>query len=294
MRFARRNGSLSAVIPPLLSLFASAYAGAQSLPPSVCLDPIVRTGEVLSASSNGLIRIKERNRSCDSTFYRVQIDPRNVTGPMSNISVGGMGARFTDIKPGMTCTVLLRNRGNALVQNLNCMRPRPAPSPAPSPAPAPSANPPANTPAPATAPTPVPAPAGSLRWLPGPLVPANAVIGGQEPGRQLPVCRAAYQNGVHPGKVVEGKCNIGWGGGEIAIAAFEVLTNTGINIGWIAGPAVPGNAVIGGQEPGRQLPVCRTAFTNGIHPGKVVEGRCNIGYGGQEVALPSYEILVTR
>lgn len=151
------------------------------------------------------------------------------------------------------------------------------------------------TPPPSTPATPAPpAQGGALRWVAGPGVPGNAVIGGQEPGRQLPVCRGAYQNGVHPGKVVAGRCNIGWGGREITLTSFEVLTNAGANIGWVGGPGVPGNAVIGGQEPGRQLPVCRTAYANGVHPGKVVAGRCNIGYGGREVAQPGFEVMVTR
>ena len=56
-------------------------------------------------------------------------------------------------------------------------------------------------------------------------LPADAFIGGSENNgsRKLAVCRAAYQGGTHPGKVVAGKCNIGWGGKEIVLNAFEVL-----------------------------------------------------------------------
>ena len=49
------------------------------------------------------------------------------------------------------------------------------------------------------------------------------VIGGQEPGRSLPICRGSHGGGVHPGKVVAGTLNIGWGGKEITLTSMEVL-----------------------------------------------------------------------
>ena len=81
------------------------------------------------------------------------------------------------------------------------------------------------TPSPSTLPSAqVPMVGGPLSWVASTgTVPANAVIGGQEPGRTLPICRGAYEGGLHPGKVVAGKCNIGWGGMEITLQAFEVL-----------------------------------------------------------------------
>lgn len=141
-----------------------------------------------------------------------------------------------------------------------------------------------------------PAVAQDLRWVPatGGAVPANAIIGGQEPGRTLPICRGAYNNGVHPGKVVAGKCNIGWGGREIELRQFEVLTGNAASIRWQAAPggALPPGTFAGGQEPGRLLYVCRAAYRSGIHPGKVVAGRCNIGWGGKEIVLGGYEVMV--
>ena len=71
---------------------------------------------------------------------------------------------------------------------------------------------------------------GNVKWEAvvasmGGWLPPDAVIGGSEynGSRKLAVCRAAYQGGTHPGKVVAGKCNIGWGGKEIVLNAFEVL-----------------------------------------------------------------------
>jgi hypothetical protein len=297
------------VIPVLTILLLLVSRVALADTPQQCFSRYLHAGEIIQMNSNGMFRLKETNYpGCATTFYRASTSGHE---PMTIISINGMGAQISDIKPGMRCSVILRKTAygyGSLAQTLNCNRlsPPPAPTPStPAPAPAPTPTPTPNAGAPGAGqspppaptygpPTPAPTSGNLLRWVRGPNVPVNSVIGGQEPGRQLPVCRAAYQTGVHPGKVIEGKCYIGWGGSEIALAGFEILTSDGVNLGWIAGPAVPGNAVIGGQEPGRQLAVCRTAYSSGVHPGKVIEGRCFIGYGGQEVALPSFEVLVTR
>jgi hypothetical protein len=141
--------------------------------------------------------------------------------------------------------------------------------------------------------TPSASPGAGLAWVRGNggAIPVNAVIGGQEPGRNLPVCHGSYQNGVHPGKVVAGKCNIGWGGHEIQLTNFEILTNNSAKLRWVNGPSAAG-MVIGGQEPGRSLPICRGSYQNGVHPGKVVAGKCNIGWGGKEITLQTFEVLV--
>jgi hypothetical protein len=136
-----------------------------------------------------------------------------------------------------------------------------------------------------------------LNWVPGAngQVPQNAVSGGQERGRQLFVCRARYQGGVHPGKIVGRNCNIGYGGREITVPRYEVLTSTRPNrISWqaAANGQIPPGAVVGGQEPGRQLYICRAPYQGGVHPGKLVGRNCNIGWGGNEVTLPRYEVMV--
>jgi hypothetical protein len=136
----------------------------------------------------------------------------------------------------------------------------------------------------------------ALQWVPAAngQVPPGAVIGGAEPGRQLPVCRAPFQNGIHPGKLVARNCNIGWGGKEITIGKYEVLVAPPAEIRWLpaANGQVPPGAVIGGKEPGRQLPVCRAPYQNGMHPGKLVAKNCNIGWGGKEITLNRYEVMV--
>ncbi len=200
-------------------------------------------------------------------------------------------------------------------------------------------------------------------------LPENAVIGGNEHGTDLPVCRALYKEAWHSGKVVGNNCNIGWGGDEIVISEFEVLVNQGaVRIEWvplngqipanvveagvqegkrilvgqadraednsvhpgkiigvpgeficnygyggaeivertnyrilIATPVIewtaydgslPENVVSGGKENGTSLAVCRGSYKGTAHPGKVVGGKCNIGYGGKEIELTAFEILV--
>jgi hypothetical protein len=58
--------------------------------------------------------------------------------------------------------------------------------------------------------------------------------------------------------------------------------------------AVPPGAVVGGHEPGRdRLYVCRAKYNGEIHPGKLVANCCNIGWWGQEISIPDYEVLVS-
>jgi hypothetical protein len=138
--------------------------------------------------------------------------------------------------------------------------------------------------------------ANGLAWVPNtdPASRQNVILGGQEPGRTLPICRAAYRNGLHPGKIVAGRCNFGWGGKEIPSLKFDVLTGSPA-IRWIAarnGAPLPAGAFIGGSEPARLLPVCRASYQKGVHPGKVVAGNCNIGWGGKEIVLAAYEVMV--
>jgi len=63
-------------------------------------------------------------------------------------------------------------------------------------------------------------------------------------------------------------------------------------LSWVAGPAIPPNAVIGGQGQGRDLQICRAKAPDGVHPGKVWAGTCRIGWGGREVPLNDFEVLV--
>jgi hypothetical protein len=65
----------------------------------------------------------------------------------------------------------------------------------------------------------------NLTWVKtsGGKVPANVVLGARVGNNALGICRAFHKNGQHPGKIFRGKCNIGWGGKEIAVPKFEAL-----------------------------------------------------------------------
>lgn len=71
----------------------------------------------------------------------------------------------------------------------------------------------------------------------------------------------------------------------------------GIQAEWIkaSGGQVPEKAYKGGKEAsGEKLYIARAEKDGGLHPGKVRDafGGCNIGYGGAEIMIPDYEVLV--
>jgi hypothetical protein len=73
-----------------------------------------------------------------------------------------------------------------------------------------------------------------------------------------------------------------------------VLTGNASAVHWVGASngAIPAGAVAGGSEPGRTLYICRARYNNGLHPGKVVAQNCNIGWGGKEILVRSYEVMV--
>lgn len=124
--------------------------------------------------------------------------------------------------------------------------------------------------------------------------PSYMVVGGSQPQspHTLFVCRGEYQGGIHPGKLVAGRCNIGYGGREIRLSRYEVLIDQG-QLGWAASNGfIPSNAIPVGKERRRILYSCQAEYQGGMHPGKVVGNACNIGWGGREVALAHYNVLV--
>lgn len=137
-----------------------------------------------------------------------------------------------------------------------------------------------------------------MKWVrakEGRPLPTNMVIGGQQsnPNFTLFVCRANYNGGLHPGKLIAGRCNIGWGGNEISLSHYEVLVAKR-PMAWIAAANgyVPPKAVIGGYQQNQQLAVCQAQYNGGTHPGKVVANMCNFGWGGREITIPYYNVLV--
>lgn len=122
-----------------------------------------------------------------------------------------------------------------------------------------------------------------------------AVVGGQEGDLILFICQAFYHGGVHPGKVVAGRCNITYAGMEIPRNNFRVLVGEGLDWRTPKPGRIPRNAVQGGFENGQPLYICHAQYRfHGVHPGKVVDGACNIGYGGREIRLEQYQVLVNQ
>ena len=109
-----------------------------------------------------------------------------------------------------------------------------------------------------------------LRWVKG----ANAglVFAGKESnGSRLALCRASYNGGVFPGKVVSNACNIAFNGAEIAVSDYESAVGT---LGWQSaanGQSTP-NAVIAGKNISK--------FQWSSLPGAAVD----VGAGGDGVA----------
>ncbi|MCI5227552.1 MAG: DUF3421 domain-containing protein [Candidatus Electrothrix sp. AX2] len=133
-------------------------------------------------------------------------------------------------------------------------------------------------------------------WVPasnGEVPPGTLVSGHEANGEKLYECRAKYNGGVHPGKVrAEFKaCNIGWGGKEISIPQYEtyVIWQEDSN------GNVPSSAVVGGHESdGTKLYICKGNYKGGVHSGKVRSAfkGCNIGWGGLEVKVNPYQVLI--
>jgi hypothetical protein len=68
-------------------------------------------------------------------------------------------------------------------------------------------------------------------------------------------------------------------------------------IDMVRGQPLPPGAVLGGNQsmPPYNLFVCRGEYQDGVHPGKIVaSGFCNISYDGDEVSLPTYQVLVSN
>lgn len=139
-----------------------------------------------------------------------------------------------------------------------------------------------------------------VRMSRGQSIPNNAISGGTElggdnSGTTLYVCRAAYNGSVHPGKLLNGSCSIGFGGKEIVLTTFEVATGSG---NWGKARAGYSGALVGGRETGRTLYVCRANFREssgsginyGQYPGKIVEGKCNFAFGTKELSSSDFDV----
>ena len=147
---------------------------------------------------------------------------------------------------------------------------------------------------------------GPYAWVDGPeylkndAALANGVFAGQEGTIKMYVCRSKGSDGTHLGKFFNQQCNIGWGGREYAVTSgYELLVNTQPTNAkyfpqkWVVPNSHEGNqyGFYGGAAGGQNMRPCRASYMGGTHAGKEWAWRCNIGYGGQEVVIPTYEVL---
>lgn len=144
-------------------------------------------------------------------------------------------------------------------------------------------------------------------------IPGNALVGGSDydahvgtvEHQPMFVCRTATHGGLHPGKLLNNNCNVSWGGGGTEYHDFEVATLSGGPGHWAPfDPAQTAQMLIGGHEAsGATLYVCHANFIHkettigplfpsdhdsGIHPGKLVNGKCDVEWGSRELALDQY------
>lgn len=134
-----------------------------------------------------------------------------------------------------------------------------------------------------------------VRMHTGDRLPHHAVASGTQPNppATLFVCRANYRGGVHPGKLFDGRCNISWGGSEVTLSQYEVLVSRK-SLSWVSASfgAIPPRAIQGGYQHDGPLYICQASYNGGIHSGKVVGQNCNFGWGGKEISVPYYKVLV--
>lgn len=96
------------------------------------------------------------------------------------------------------------------------------------------------------------------------------------------------EGGLHIGKLrgAFGGVNVGWGGQEMMVPEYEVLTH--FHGKWVkaSGGDVPANAIVGGHEAdGSPLYIGQVKYMGGKHIGKVSLGLggCNFSWGGKEL-----------
>lgn len=133
-------------------------------------------------------------------------------------------------------------------------------------------------------------------------VPSGSFISGHESdGEALYACRSNYRGGLHPGKVRSefGACNISWGGREIPRSGYETyVPSHEATLLWqeARDGEVPSSAMVAGHEVdgSKLLYICRGDFEGGVHSGKIGSDyrACNIGWGGLEVKVNPYEVLI--
>lgn len=133
-------------------------------------------------------------------------------------------------------------------------------------------------------------------WLPaGPDVLAGTQFG-TSAGKALYACRFQVNaNEKQSGKAWNNTCYVGLGGREISrsLALSEVLVVDGGQWVRVSDGKVPDGTVLVGNLRSGPLHVCRAKVGNGeMHPGKLWNNTCYVGWMGRELAVKEYEVLL--
>lgn len=109
-------------------------------------------------------------------------------------------------------------------------------------------------------------------------------------GQQVVLLNIGEFREVWIGKVAGDRITGKIEGGNVT---FEIQVKRAQPLQWVAyNGTMPANAVSGGFENGSDLIVCRAFYDGANHPGKVVGTSCNIGWGGNEIVSPKFEVLI--
>ncbi|XP_058065357.1 uncharacterized protein LOC131215006 [Anopheles bellator] len=129
-------------------------------------------------------------------------------------------------------------------------------------------------------------------------IPQKAIIAGHDSdGSPLYVGRAIHEGDQLPGKVAANRhmAYVSYGGREYRKSAFDVLVNG--NVSWVRSGfgEVPRNAILGGRTwNGEPLYIGRANYRGSLAPGKIFQRHRTlyISYGGREISIRDYEVLV--
>lgn len=140
-----------------------------------------------------------------------------------------------------------------------------------------------------------------VQWTPttsrAPL-PRNAILGGRDTdGAQIYVGRAFHEGDMIPCKVIPSKqvAYVSHNGFEIAKHNFDILIGNDVKWKKEKNGKIPKGAYPGGRtSSGETLYIGRGEHSRSTTVGKVHQshGCLYIGYGGKEVALRDYEVLI--
>lgn len=130
-------------------------------------------------------------------------------------------------------------------------------------------------------------------------IPPGAVVGGHDSdGGTIFVGRSHHAGEYLPAKVIPNKrcAYVSYSGCEIIKDTYEVLTGHGYGWAHATHGNIPPNAVFAGSAHGERLYIGRGHWQNSLTVGKVhpTHGCLYIAYGGSEVRLDNYEVLVRQ